>query len=559
MAIQDHSSTRTSNEFYGESSLVSLLREMVQPPSKNDDQGGRSRRTTSPPPATPTAGYSTGYNASSVSAMLQEEFALPPREVTDRLLGTYFDSVHIFYPWTHSLSFQDEYERLWSPPRQDDNRPDIGLGGGRCPRRVFFTALNAMLALGCEFSNVCPEDKEAASAMFFNRMKKLLQFDILDSGSISHVQALLLVGQYLLCTHYPTQCWNVVGLAGRMAIGLGLQLNRCTDDVSEIEKEIKRRVWYGCVQMDMTVSMTLGRPPSLYLDENVPLPLPIDDVYMPLNAPHIGQPPGTYSTNMFTVENIKLANLLGKILESVYQRSITAGTAASSLQGSVLTHDDLNVILHIDSQLESFADSLPPGLQWDMAAQSNDEIPPTLKRQSNVLRARFLHMKVFLYRPSFTSFCASAHSRVRARGQRNPGDQKKERPKESEVAMALRTQCALVCVRKTCELVQSLRNATTEDATGAWWFTVFYLITSAIIIILTECTPSLKYHLDEHVLAASWEKCVETLRLVAAVNPVYPLQPLQSSEVNLMQQWEQHNVPISMKSGTKTREIVFIT
>lgn len=187
-------------------------------------------------------------------AMLQVHFALPPREVADRLLDLYFDSVHIFYPWTHSLSFREEYERLWSPQRPDrdaDNRPDIGLGGGRCPRHVFFTALNAMLALGCEFSDVSPEDKEAASAMFFDRMRNLLHLDVLDSGSISHVQALLLVGHYLLCTHYPTQCWNAIGLACRMAVGLGLQLDSSADDISEAEKQIRYRVWYGCVQIDM--------------------------------------------------------------------------------------------------------------------------------------------------------------------------------------------------------------------------------------------------------------------------------------------------------------------
>lgn len=253
--VQDRPSTGRNNEFYGGSSLVSLVREMVQPPPKHGDQGGRPRRLRSP--STPTATRDTGRSTTMrprERTMLQVQFALPPREVADRLLDLYFTSVHIFYPLTHSLSFRNEYERLWLPPQQDsdaDNRPDIGLGGGRCPRHVFFTALNAMFALGCQFSDVCPEDKEAASAMFFDRIRNLLHLDILDSGSISHVQALLLVGQYLLCTHYPTQCWNVIGLACRMAIGLGLQLDNSADDVSEAEKQIRCRVWYGCVQMDM--------------------------------------------------------------------------------------------------------------------------------------------------------------------------------------------------------------------------------------------------------------------------------------------------------------------
>jgi hypothetical protein len=32
---------------------------------------------------------------------------------------------------------------------------------------------------------------------------------------------------------------------------------------------------------------------------------------------------------------------------------------------------------------------------------------------------------------------------------------------------------ALKCVRAACDLIHSLSEATTEDATGAWWYGVF--------------------------------------------------------------------------------------
>jgi hypothetical protein len=73
---------------------------------------------------------------------------------------------------------------------------DIGVGGDQCPETSFFCVLNAMFALGCEFSDL-PE-KESASAMFSSRMRSLLQMDILDKGDLSHVQALLLAGHYAL-------------------------------------------------------------------------------------------------------------------------------------------------------------------------------------------------------------------------------------------------------------------------------------------------------------------------------------------------------------------------
>ena len=96
--VPDYPSTRR-NEFYGKSSLVSLVREIVQPPPKHADQGGRSRRPRCP--STSTAAPDTGPSITMgprQRAMLQVQFALPPREVADNLLGMYLSSVHIFYP-----------------------------------------------------------------------------------------------------------------------------------------------------------------------------------------------------------------------------------------------------------------------------------------------------------------------------------------------------------------------------------------------------------------------------------------------------------------------------
>jgi hypothetical protein len=186
---------------------------------------------------------------------LSAEFALPPRQVADKLLGLYFNSVHIFYPWTHSTSFQQRYESLWTsegypgPPLSVPSSGDIGLGGDKCPASSFFCALNAMFALGCEFSDL--PQKDSATATFKERMMTLLQMDMLDKGELAHVQTLLLAGHYLLTSEYPIRCYNIVGLACRASVGLGLHSERRADRRSLLENEVRRRVWYGCLQMEM--------------------------------------------------------------------------------------------------------------------------------------------------------------------------------------------------------------------------------------------------------------------------------------------------------------------
>lgn len=129
--------------------------------------------------------------------------------------------------------------------------PDVGVGGRNCPTPVFYCALNAVLAIACEFSNMPSREKRTSSLMFYERMKSLVNIDILDSGSLAHVQALLLVATYLQCTPYPRRCWNIVGMAYRMSVGLGLHLGRHSTKLSGIEKEMRWRAWCACVHMDM--------------------------------------------------------------------------------------------------------------------------------------------------------------------------------------------------------------------------------------------------------------------------------------------------------------------
>ncbi|KAF5559030.1 transcription activator acu-15 [Fusarium mexicanum] len=139
---------RQEDEFFGQSSVHSLLREVPHPDR-------RSRRSTAPP---------RNRDKSSATSLLTAEFALPPRQVADKFLDLYFDNVHIFYPWTHSTWFKKRYESLWTPggyPGAETGQTgDIGLGGDQCPETTFFCALNAMFALGCELSDL-PEKESA--------------------------------------------------------------------------------------------------------------------------------------------------------------------------------------------------------------------------------------------------------------------------------------------------------------------------------------------------------------------------------------------------------------
>lgn len=141
--------------------------------------------------------------------------------------------------------------------------------------------------------------------------------------------------------------------------------------------------------------MTLGRPPSVYTSGDVPLPRAIDDQFLSLDTTQrSAQPDGTNSTMMFTVQNIKFANLLGTILRTVYYPSGEAKVSRHKPAEHNYHREEFYTILELESQLEALADSVPDPLHWGRPNSITNSTffsgdnEQTFRRQANVLRAR---------------------------------------------------------------------------------------------------------------------------------------------------------------------------
>ena len=170
-----------------------------------------------------------------------DALVLPPRRTADHLVDLYFKYVHTLYPWLHEPSFRAQYESLWMTPPGSSSDDDP----------LFYCLLNLVLALGCQFSTLF-ESSIHSGDTFFNRAKTLLGFSIFDVGTLQVVQALLLMGSYLQSTNRPNRCWNVLGMGIRVAQGLGLHIERGGGDL--VERETRRRAWWGCVLMDRYIN-----------------------------------------------------------------------------------------------------------------------------------------------------------------------------------------------------------------------------------------------------------------------------------------------------------------
>jgi hypothetical protein len=173
---------------------------------------------------------------------------LPRRLVADDLLRSFFTFAHDFLPIFHKPAFQRRYQSLWV-----SSAPARPMGPHeRFEDGVFLSTLNVCFALGSLFSElVADEDRESTCDEYYQRSRALTNFDICDYPSLSTVRLQLVTGLYLQTTPHASRCWNVVGMAIRLAQDLGLHKDPSGHAQSDsVEVEMKRRVWYSCAVMD---------------------------------------------------------------------------------------------------------------------------------------------------------------------------------------------------------------------------------------------------------------------------------------------------------------------
>ena len=192
------------------------------------------------------------------------EMSLPQRRVADQLVESYWTWTHSLYPLIHRPSFEQRYAMMWSANQLNrpsaPNRPVKKLGlYHNVNSRSFYCLLNALFALGALYlPDMDRAGRERLGRIFFERCKGFLDLDLLASGGLALVQTLLLVGQYLQSTDMSRSCWNIIGLAVRVAQSIGLhQEARGTDMADNVRRvpnqlvvEMRRRTWAGCVMMD---------------------------------------------------------------------------------------------------------------------------------------------------------------------------------------------------------------------------------------------------------------------------------------------------------------------
>jgi hypothetical protein len=183
-------------------------------------------------------------------------------EVVVHLINMYF-TWH--YPYFTTLSKSLFYRDflLGKPP------------GG--PKRTMYCSsllVNAMLALGCHFTNspagcADPNDPTTKGDAFFAEAKRLIiENDEYEKPRLTTIQALCLMSVREAGCGREAKGWVYSGMSFRMAQDMGLNLDsggmtNSRDGMDEQEIDARRVTFWGCFLFDKCWSNYLGRLPQL--------------------------------------------------------------------------------------------------------------------------------------------------------------------------------------------------------------------------------------------------------------------------------------------------------
>ncbi|KAI9163590.1 C6 transcription factor [Paramyrothecium foliicola] len=285
----------------------------------------------------------------------------PNRHVTEAMIDAYFRLYHVSYPIIHEPTFRAQYSEVIPRPN------------GPC-----WTVLAYVVAaIGVWTSSTT--STENLDMALFAQARSLLSFNFLEVGNITLVQALTLASNYQQKRDKPNSGYNYLGLAVRMAMGLGLHKEFQGWNISPLTMEIRRRVWWSLCVFDVGATVTFSRPDVWpYKGVEVSFPLNVNDKDLtaasqayPLESSQI-----TPYTAVSTQARFHIAT--HEIYDRVISKPFPSASELFRLEGSLI---------------ESWQAEVPS------CFSETAKVPPRYALSQAVMSWRLRNLRIIMYRP----------------------------------------------------------------------------------------------------------------------------------------------------------------
>ncbi|RMJ18079.1 hypothetical protein CDV36_002240 [Fusarium kuroshium] len=387
-----------------------------------------------PHPAQPTtrgAGLDSSQLASSV--------------VINTLIDGYFRLYNTSYPILHEATFRNEVA----------NQDRV------CTHPTWRIIYYMVLAIGSWLleNNTTPEQ-----CPFYSAARSRISMQVFEAGTTRTVQGLLLMGNYLQKRDRPNTGYSLIGLAQRIAFGIGLHRERPSAE-DKIALERHRQLFWIVYCFDSGFSITTGRPMAVlegFIDQALPRNIDDRDCDNSSVVPAPVNYPTTYSALIAQAQLAKIAN-------GIHHEFLCAKTANQKMEYQLAEI--------MAQKLDAWRDSLPEYF-------TSADIPAWFMGPRSIVLWKEQNLRILLWRGT-KKVHPYLPSRMDARGR---------------------------CLDAAMETIQSISSFVTSSERilhpGISWYATYFIF-QAILVLEASCLGrSVQPDQDFPCDSSGWETSV---------------------------------------------------
>jgi proline utilization trans-activator len=387
--------------------------------------------------------------------------ALPDREMADTLIEAFFDRVHPNYVLFHRGTFQLRYEAIFSSGDEEDAGDESEAD--HLPSRLdigWLCSVFMVFLFGLQFL----EPAERRQTLNVQRrcldFVETILFQVINSTTLSNVQALLLVQLYRHNSCERNSSWMLLGCACRMAISLGMHRDGATGGFDPIERELRRRVWWTMYSFEQQLALTLGRPSAM-----------LDGCEINVGLPNEGMMDGkTYMPPAYLRNSLSLTRIMTK-MRTVIAASYAVDRDVESKAGKRIPNAamDPETTTRFLHQLDTWHSNLPPNLDLDWNAVGSNHY-----RACHLLRliyytAKQIATRAYLLQRLENSFVQHESSDI----DRDPSYE------------ATEEEFSRVCLDSAVSNINIVKRLwSSKQLEGVVWLDLYYAYHSAIVLLI---------------------------------------------------------------------------
>ncbi|KAI0009002.1 fungal-specific transcription factor domain-containing protein [Xylariaceae sp. FL0662B] len=402
--------------------------------------------------------------------------------ITDSMINAYFRQYHVSYPIIHEPTFRAQYCEVIPRPNGDS----------------WLVLAYTVAALGVFCSATDKTDN--LDLQLFARARSILSFKFLEMGNLTLVTALTLISNYQQKRDKPNSSYNYLGLAVRMALGLGLQKEFQGWNISPLNMETRRRIWWCLCVFDLGGTITFGRPLTFPLENSeVALPMNVNDRDLTVGSKTY--PFERNDTTLYTHVRIQASFHISTA--PIYTRIISKPSPSIG-----------ELTLLEQQHLEPWIRNIPS--YW----KEDAPVAPKFAFAHAVTAWRCRNLRIIMYRPIVVRralLCAHQSASASTGGRNNIG-KKGDSSFDSERGQQAYERC-LADAKFTIESISEYWDKQTDENHNRLvaWYALYFLFQSALIPCICLRNEPLS------PMVADWRaQITTTLRTIAALAPINP-------------------------------------